>query len=126
MSFHTVHQQIHTALSSDRILTALGFDHRSIGDEPPLRQPALRLRWEARWHATATGFLGGLNVDPVGMDELSTDSVIDRVITVLCGIPPGYGPVQRITVDPARSGRFVVLVRGGPARDRAENDHRSF
>lgn len=125
MSFPTAHEQVHTALYPDPVLAALGFDHRCIGDRLPLREPALYLRWEEQWHAGRAGFLGGLNVEPRGMDELSANALLNRVAIVLCGIPSGYGPVRRITGDPAQSGRFVVVVRGDPIRDRAGNDHRS-
>ena len=126
MFVRSAREQIHTALSTDNVLSALGFDHRRISDRPPPRQPALRLRWEAEWHTTTTGVLGNLNIDPVGMDERSAAAVLDRVTTVLSAIPPGYGPVRRVTVDPDRSSRFIVLLRGGSTCDRPEKQHRRF
>lgn len=109
MAARTVHQQIHTTLSNDRILAALGFDHRSIGEEPPQR-PALVLHWDEQWYGTRAGYLGGLTVEPVGLDELSSSALFDRVDVILSAVRPGHGPVRRITRDLSRPGRFTVLV----------------
>lgn len=118
----TLHQQVHDALAGDRILNALGFDHRTIGEQTS-SGPSLVIEWDDQWYGSEAAILGMVTIEPLRVDGHTRRVVLDRIEVVLSSIDPLAGPVARITRRPTGTATFAVLghlaVRVYPIRSTA-------
>ncbi|MET0190143.1 MAG: hypothetical protein ABW212_14155 [Pseudonocardia sediminis] len=102
----TPHQRIVGTLVDDPVLATLGFDHRTIGAEPPQGRPGLRVGWSGDWSLAASGMAGTLTVEPTGVTAGTRAVVLERVGTALAQAHRAGGPVQ---VRRSGGSSFLVL-----------------
>ncbi|WP_224386414.1 hypothetical protein [Pseudonocardia sp. ICBG1293] len=109
----TPDQCIRDALGTDPVLRSLGFDHHTVGSEPPPAGPGIVLGWSGEWAASGTAALGTVVVEVTGVDGRTRAAVLDRVEVVLSGLRDG--PVRRVGAGSPAEGVTVLAGTGEPA-----------
>lgn len=118
----TMHDQVRNSLVDDPVLTMLGFDHRTIGEQIARTGQTLRITWSDTWYGSRDAALGVVTIDIGGVSPQARDAVLDRVEIALDAGARRPGPITRIRRVSSASASFRVLCQrqsGQPRHRRA-------